>query len=241
MAAVGAAVAAGELAVTRPAEAPLSCIDAGVYGSSLALRLAREEGRPAEQVAGVIARRLEAAEGIDRVEVTGPGFLTIVVAEPEALAASIVAAGQAYAKAEVPRAGRPWADRPRTFDNPGFVVRYAYARATAIQRRAVDLGVAAGDPAPLSDPYEQRLLRDLAELPSRSAQAVRERDAEPLKRHLERVADAYHEVYERCPALPIGEERPGAMHQARRTLAEATRIALANGLHMIGEEPRERI
>lgn len=187
--------------------------------------------------AEVVAERLREWPGVGGVEVGGDGFLTIRVAEPGALAAGIVAAGRAYGR--VLSGG--WPDRPRTFQNPGFSVRYAYARAAAVQRRADDLGVAGGDPVGLGDVRELRLLGCLGELPGRSAQAVRERDAEPLKRQLERVADAYHEVYERCPALPVGDERPGAVHGARRTLAEATRIAIGNGLHMIGEEPRERI
>ncbi len=60
-------------------------------------------------------------------------------------------------------------------------------------------------------------------------------------RCLERLAGAYHDVHERCPALPRGDEKPGAVHAARVTLAEAARIALGNGLNMIGETPRERI
>jgi arginyl-tRNA synthetase len=58
---------------------------------------------------------------------------------------------------------------------------------------------------------------------------------------LVRLADGFHDVYERCPALPQGGEEPGALHAARVTLAGAARVALGNGLKMIGETPRERI
>jgi arginyl-tRNA synthetase len=48
---------------------------------------------------------------------------------------------------------------------------------------------------------------------------------------LERTAEAYHDVHERCPA-----EEP-----ARVALAEAVEITLRNGLLMLGENPRERL
>ncbi|MGI8328935.1 DALR anticodon-binding domain-containing protein [Actinomadura scrupuli] len=238
VAAVRDAVAAGELAVPIPEGAPLSWAG-GAYSSPLALRLAAGAGRPAHEVAGVIAERLAMAPGVRRVDVTGPGFLTITERAPGALAAAIVAAGERYARAELPVAGARWPDRPRTFGNPGFCVRFAYSRAAAIGRRARDLRIERADPGPLNEPPEIRLLGLLAELPSRAGQAERERDADPLKRQLERIADVYHDVYERCPALPVGDEEPTRAHGARLTLAEAVRISLDNGLHTLGETPRE--
>lgn len=228
LAAVAAARDAGELACAPPSDALLTCAN-GSYGTPLALRLAAAERRPAHEVAELIAKRLPL-----RAEATG-GFLTIKVS---GLAESI-AADPGYGLAAVPHPDATWPDRPRTFDNPGFRVRYAYARAAAVQRRAGALGVVPGPHEP-GDPLETRLLDLLAELPGRAAQAVRESDAGVFTRHLERVADAYHDVYERCPALPRGDEKPDAAHGGRRTLAEAVRISIGNGLQMLGENPRER-
>ncbi|REE98568.1 arginyl-tRNA synthetase [Thermomonospora umbrina] len=241
MAAVRDAVDSGELAVAVPAEVPLSGFGPGSYGTPVALRLAARGGRDdPRELAEVIARRLVKRPGVRDVTVAGPGYLTLVVDSPGALAAGIIAERDTYAKADgVPHGA--WPDRPRTFDNPGFSVRYAYARAAAVQRRAEDLGIPLGDPGFLKEADETALLALLAELPSRVAQAAREGDATPLRRHLERVADAYHRVYERCPALPGGDHKPGATHAARRTLAEAVRVAVANALNTIGESPRERI
>ncbi|RAY15742.1 anticodon-binding protein [Actinomadura craniellae] len=215
------------------AEAPLACVDAGVYRSPIALRT----GRPAAE----IARRLSGAPGIGRVEAGADGFLTITVERPEALATSILGQRRTYARRAPIAEGPAWPDRPRTFENPGFAVRYAYARAAATVRRAGELGVPEGGSADLRHPAERALLRALAELPARADQAARQDDPIPLRKHLERLAEAYHDVYERCPALPVGDEKPGAAHGARRTLAEAVCVALANGMHMIGESPRERI
>ncbi|MCW2914674.1 MAG: anticodon binding domain protein [Actinomycetia bacterium] len=239
VAAARAAVAAGELAVRVPDQAPLTWSKSGAYSSPLALRLAAVAGRPAPEVAGVIAKRLAKTPGIRRVDITGPGFLTITEQAPGALAAAIIAAGEQYARAEVPAPETHWPDRPRTFGNPGFSVRFAYARAAATRRRARDLRIERADPEALNEPRELMLLGLLAELPGRAGQAARENDAGPLSRQLERIADAYHDVYERCPALPVGDEEPTRKHGARLTLAEAVRISLNNGLHMLGETPRE--
>jgi arginyl-tRNA synthetase len=228
LAAVAAARDAGELACVPPGDALLTCAN-GSYGTPLALHLAAGERRPAHEIAEVIAKRLPL-----RSEVAG-GFLTIRIS---ALAES-VAADESYGLAPVPRPEAPWPDRPRTFDNPGFSVRYAYARAVAVGREASALGVGPGPHEP-GDPLETRLVDLLAEFPARTARAVREDDAGIVKRHLERVADAYHDVHERCPALPRGDEEPGAVHGGRRTLAEAVRISIGNGLQMLGETPRER-
>jgi arginyl-tRNA synthetase len=130
-------------------------------------------------------------------------------------------------------AGPTWPDRPRTFANPGFRVRFAYVRAAAVRRYAGELEIAAGEPEGLLvTPEERTLLGRLAELPGGAA---------TYRRRLVRVADAYHDVHERCPALPMGDEPPGPRHGARLTLAEAVRIALNNGLRTLGETPEERL
>jgi arginyl-tRNA synthetase len=55
------------------------------------------------------------------------------------------------------------------------------------------------------------------------------------------IADAYHDVHERCPALPKGDEHVGDRHIARIGLARAVRIVLGNGLRMLGEMPDDRL
>ncbi|WP_344590354.1 DALR anticodon-binding domain-containing protein [Actinomadura vinacea] len=113
-------------------------------------------------------------------------------------------------------------------------MRYAFARAAAVGRRARDFGMRGGRPVGLERPEEQALLALLGEMPGWARHGE-------LSGFLVRLADGFHDVYERCPALPQGEEKPGAVHAARITLAEAARIALSNGLKMIGEIPRERL
>jgi arginyl-tRNA synthetase len=214
-----------------PADAGLRWAEGG-FVTALPFRLAAYAGRPPLQVAEAIARRVGG-------EVTGRGFLRIEV-DLGALAGH-VAETRDYGAADG-LAGPTWPDRPRTFDNPGFRVRFAYARAAAVRRYARALGLAPGVPdGSLGEAAERALLGLIAELPGCAARAAAERDPARYRRHLVRMADAYHDVHERCPALPLGDEPPSPRHGARLTLAEAARVALDNGLRTLGETPEDRL
>ncbi|MEU7725198.1 ArgS-related anticodon-binding protein NrtL [Streptomyces sp. NPDC040724] len=56
----------------------------GDYATPVAFQIARAAGRPPRDVADVLARRLAAEPGIERVEVTGAGFLNFVLPPPSA-------------------------------------------------------------------------------------------------------------------------------------------------------------
>lgn len=51
----------------------------GDYATPVAFQVAKTAGRPPRDVAAVLARRLGGVPGIERVEVTGPGFLNFVM------------------------------------------------------------------------------------------------------------------------------------------------------------------
>ena len=233
VAAVRGAVADGELTVPVPDRVHVEATPAGEYATPLPLRLARAAARPAPEVAALLARRLATAPGVRAVRVTGPGFLTVAAEAP--LTARI---DETYGVIAVPRA--TWPQRPLTFENPGFVVRFAYARAVAVKRYAAELGVVAAD-GPLDDPRERRLLGLLADFPCRAERAARTGDPRPFTRHMELIAGAYHDVHEECPAIPRGDEPITARHAARLSLAEAARVVLGNGLRMLGETPNDRL
>jgi arginyl-tRNA synthetase len=103
-------VAAGELAVAVPdairMERPRNP-EHGDYASSIALQLAKPAGRPPREVAELVAGRLRAVTGVDRVDVAGPGFLNVTLAADALgeVARLAVAAGPAYA-ASATLAGR---------------------------------------------------------------------------------------------------------------------------------------
>jgi arginyl-tRNA synthetase len=102
-AAVAACVDGGELAVEVPAEVVVERPrnpDHGDYATNVALRLAKSAGRPPREVAETLAVRLREVEGIERVDVAGPGFLNITLGAGSLgeLARTIVVAGQAYGR-----------------------------------------------------------------------------------------------------------------------------------------------
>jgi arginyl-tRNA synthetase len=239
--AVRDAVADGDFAVPIPSRVPVEATATGDYATPLPLRLAKAAGCSAPEVAALLARRLSQRDGVGTARATGPGFLTITMDAP--LTARI---DETYGITSVPSA--TWPTRPLTFDNPGFRVRFAYARASGVRRHAADLGIGEKTrgnthegTGPLDDPREQRLLGLLAEFPGRAEQSARQNDPRPFTRHLELIADAYHDVHEQCPALPKGAEAFSERHTARLGLARAVRIVLGNGLRMLGEMPADRL
>ncbi|MER0482659.1 ArgS-related anticodon-binding protein NrtL [Streptomyces sp. Edi2] len=147
--------------------------------------------------------------------------------------------------------------------NPRFRVQYAYARARALVRNAGDLGfvsepgdvgrpAAADGPAPTarrapeqapqqsapadaeSFPGLQALQTLLATYPSAIDDAARLRAPDRVARHLEATADAFFRWHDDFPPLPVGEQKPLAVHRARLALAEASGTVLANGLRLLG-------
>ncbi|MFJ6719928.1 ArgS-related anticodon-binding protein NrtL [Streptomyces sp. NPDC091259] len=70
----------------------------GEYATAVAFPLAKSAGRPPGDVARVLARRLARVPGIDRVEVTGAGFLNFVMDRPsaEALVRDVRERGHRY-------------------------------------------------------------------------------------------------------------------------------------------------
>ncbi|WP_125618091.1 MULTISPECIES: DALR anticodon-binding domain-containing protein [Actinomadura] len=204
------AAARGEFAGDVPADVPVFARGPGVFESPVALRLGLDPEVVARWVGGVVSR------GFVRVSVGVDELVERVRSDP------------GYGVARVP--AFRWDEWPRTFENPGFVVRYAYARACWAVRWAREVKVPEGSLV-RAEPEELAVVSLLGDFPGRAAQAERERDARPLVLCLEKVAGAYHDVHERCPAADGG----------RVALAEAVSRVLGNGLNMIGETPRERI
>jgi arginyl-tRNA synthetase len=72
----------------------------GDYATNVALRLAKPAGKPAREVAEAIAARLREIDGIESVDVAGPGFLNITLGAGTlgAVAKEIVSAGGSYGR-----------------------------------------------------------------------------------------------------------------------------------------------
>jgi arginyl-tRNA synthetase len=104
----------------------------GDYATNVAMQLAKRSGTNPRALAELLAERLRAADGIEAVDVAGPGFLNITVeaAAQGALAADIVAAGAAYGGSEV--GGKEKVNVEFVSANPTGPVTLASARWAAV-------------------------------------------------------------------------------------------------------------
>ena len=102
---VAGAVERGDLAVAVPddvvVERPRNP-EHGDYATTVALKLAKQAGRPPREVAEVLAAALREQPGIARVDVAGPGFLNVTFAQGALgqIALDAVTAGESYGRTE---------------------------------------------------------------------------------------------------------------------------------------------
>ncbi|MEH0819443.1 MULTISPECIES: arginine--tRNA ligase [unclassified Micromonospora] len=133
-----------------------------------------------------------------------------------------------------------------TRDNPVYYVQYVAARTASVGRNAAEVGLTRGDAAGfraelLGHEKENELLKALAEFPAVVATAAELRGPHRVARYLEELAGAYHRFYDNCRILPRGDEEVTDLHRARLWLNDATRVVIANGLHLLGVTAPERM
>ncbi|HET7246466.1 MAG TPA: DALR anticodon-binding domain-containing protein [Streptosporangiaceae bacterium] len=134
----------------------------------------------------------------------------------------------------------------RRLDVPAYAVRYAHSRAASTLRQAADLSLSLGEaaefgPQLLAHPSERALLGELSWLPERVAGAARRGRPDTLPRYLERLAGAYLDCQERCPAVWPGIRAGGPQAVARLWLAAASATALRAGLDLLGVDAPDRL
>ena len=130
-------------------------------------------------------------------------------------------------------------------DNPVYYVQYAHARISALLRNAKELGVSL-DPAEFREELlvherENELAGAIAQFPQVVLTAAEVRGPHKVARYLEEIAGLYHGFYNDCRVLPMGSEKPEALHTSRALLCAATRQLLANGLQLLGVSAPERM
>ena len=140
----------------------------------------------------------------------------------------------------------PCAAAAHHLGNPAYAVRYAHAHAASTLRQAADLGLGLGEaaevqPQLLAYPAELWLLDELSWLPERVAGAARRARPDVLARYLERLASAYLDAQEQCPAMGPGVRTDAPHAVARRWLAAASRTALRAGLDLLGVDAPDRL
>jgi arginyl-tRNA synthetase len=150
--------------------------------------------------------------------------------------------------------------KKQSLDNPVFYVQYGHARACAILRRAVELGI---DEAPYSLELAERLklaeeinvLRRLADFPTLVAEAAAAREPHRLVFFLTELAQEFQSYYTRLQkvhgdtVLPQRRNRTGDWQatwdfdktRARLLWVRAIRQVMKNALTLLGVEAPERM
>ncbi len=130
--------------------------------------------------------------------------------------------------------------RQQSSENPVYYVKYAHARICSVMRKAVEAGIAPGEPdaealAALNDPREWALVRELVHLPQVIVGAAAAREPHRLSGYVYEVAGLFHQFYHECVIL--GDDR--AVTRARLHLSLVTRRVIAHVLDLIGIEAPE--
>jgi arginyl-tRNA synthetase len=123
----------------------------------------------------------------------------------------------------------------RSMENPVYYVQYGHARIASILRNAAGRGV---DPGPieaadvtlLSTEPELDVLRRIADLPVRIADAAALRAPHRLTHYAQELAADFHRFYTECRVLTEDEE----LTRARLWLCVATKQTIANVLGLLG-------
>ena len=126
--------------------------------------------------------------------------------------------------------------RSQSDENPVYYVQYAHARMCSVLRQAgmapaeaID-ALAGADTARLTSPFEDALLRRLADFPGELAIAARDAAPHQLTSYLKELAREFHSYYN-AERFLVDDE---ALKRARLALVVATGQVLKNGLAVLG-------
>ena len=132
--------------------------------------------------------------------------------------------------------------KEQSADNPVYYVQYAHARIASILRLAKEKGLdwSAGDVSLLTDPAELELLRKMLQLPELIETMAERLEVHHLPRYAMDLATAFHWFYQQCRVV---SQEPGdeALTLARLKLVDASRVALARSLTLMGMSALERM
>ncbi|MBL0290875.1 MAG: arginine--tRNA ligase [Betaproteobacteria bacterium] len=126
--------------------------------------------------------------------------------------------------------------RSQSEENPVYYVQYAHARVASVLRQAgiaTDTALDAlgdADAGALQSPYEEALLRRLADFPGEIATAARELSPHLVTFYLKDVAADFHSYYN-AERFLVDDRR---LQRARLALAAATGQVIRNGLAVLG-------
>ena len=133
--------------------------------------------------------------------------------------------------------------RSRSEENPVYYVQYSHARVCSVLEKAsIALAAAAAelrgaDLSPLTSPYEEALLRRLADFPDELAQAARELAPHLVTFYLRELAAEFHSYYNAEQFLVDDQ----LLRAARLALVVAVGQVIRNGLGVLGVSAPEKM
>ena len=126
--------------------------------------------------------------------------------------------------------------RSQSEENPVYYVQYAHARVASVMKQAgiepaaAPRALAGADLGPLGSPYEEALLRRLADLPAELASAARDLAPHLVTTYLRELAAEFHSYYN-AERFLVDDPRT---RRARLALVAATGQVLRNALAVLG-------
>jgi arginyl-tRNA synthetase len=126
--------------------------------------------------------------------------------------------------------------RTKSDENPVYYLQYAHARVCSVLRQAgmtpeaAVASLAGADTSPLTSPYEEALLRRIADFPDELAAAARDAAPHQVTFYLKDLAQEFHSYYN-AERFLVDDEK---LKHARLALAVATGQVLKNGLAVLG-------
>jgi arginyl-tRNA synthetase len=114
-----------------------------------------------------------------------------------------------------------------------YYVQYAHARIAGIIKNAGERGFssAGADIALLTHATELELIRKMLQLPDLVQHMAERSEPHHLPHYAQELATAFHQFYTECRVL---DDENKALSSARLRLCEASRVALARALTLMG-------
>jgi arginyl-tRNA synthetase len=216
----GADAASGAIHVERPRQR-----EHGDYATNFALVTAKPLGLPPREVATRLAARLTQHDGIEKVDVAGPGFLNITLAGDAlgALAKTIVEQGEAYGRSDA--GGKRKINLEFVSANPTGPMHVGHARWAACGDALGRLLAATG-----YDVTREFYVNDAGAQTDKLAQSLYVRARQAAGEDVAFPEDGYHGEYVRETAATIVAEQPGILD---RPEAEALATFKERGLAIL--------
>jgi arginyl-tRNA synthetase len=133
--------------------------------------------------------------------------------------------------------------RSQSEENPVYYVQYAHARVASVLKQAGIVSadaaevLADADLAPLTSPYEEALLRRLADFPAELSAAARELAPHVVTFYLKELAGDFHSYYNAERFLTDDAH----LKRARLALVVAAGLVVRNGLAVLGLSAPEQM